>query len=63
PDSAGSQWYVTYGDAPNLNGAYTVFGEVTDGMDVVDCITPRDPASNPNAAPGDKIISITINES
>jgi peptidylprolyl isomerase len=63
PDSAGSQWYVTYGNAPNLNGAYTVFGEVTDGMDVVDCITPRDPSVNANAAPGDKIISIDITES
>jgi cyclophilin family peptidyl-prolyl cis-trans isomerase len=59
-DSAGSQWFVTYGATPNLDGLYTIFGEVTDGMEVVDCITPRDPNKNPNAPPGDKIISMTI---
>ncbi len=63
PDSAGSQWFVTYGSASSLNGEYTVFGEVTEGMEVVDCITPRDPSRDANAAPGDKIISITIDES
>jgi cyclophilin family peptidyl-prolyl cis-trans isomerase len=62
-NSAGSQWFVTYARASNLDGAYTIFGEVTEGMDVVDCITPRDPSRDPNAAPGDKIISITIDES
>ena len=62
-NSAGSQWFVTYARAANLDGQYTIFGEVMEGMDVVDCITPRDPSRNPNAAPGDKIISITIDES
>lgn len=62
PNSAGSQWFITYGDTPNLDGAYTIFGEVIEGMDVVDCITPRDPSRNPSAPPGDKIISITIEE-
>lgn len=36
PNSAGSQWFVTLDDAPHLNGQYTVFGKVTQGMDVVD---------------------------
>ena len=36
PNSAGSQWFVTLGDAPHLNGQYTVFGRVTEGMEVVD---------------------------
>jgi peptidylprolyl isomerase len=36
PNSAGSQWFVTLGDAPHLNGQYTVFGRVTVGMEVVD---------------------------
>jgi peptidylprolyl isomerase len=63
PNSAGSQWFVTYADASSLNGQYTVFGQVTSGMDVVDCLTPRDTSKNPNAAPGDKIITITIAES
>jgi peptidylprolyl isomerase len=62
-NSAGSQWFVTYADASSLNGQYTVFGQVTSGMDVVDCLTPRDTSQSPNAAPGDKIITITIAES
>jgi peptidylprolyl isomerase len=62
PDSAGSQWFVTYDDAPHLNGQYTVFGFVTEGMDVVDCLTPRDPTLDPSAPPGDAIITIEILE-
>ncbi|HEY5625631.1 MAG TPA: peptidylprolyl isomerase, partial [Dehalococcoidia bacterium] len=62
PDSAGSQWFVTLADASNLNGQYTVFAQVTDGMDVVNCITARDPSTNPGAPPGDKIIGIDITE-
>jgi peptidylprolyl isomerase len=42
PDSAGSQWFVTLADAPHLNGQYTVFGKVTQGMDVVDAIQVGD---------------------
>lgn len=33
--SSGSQFYIMVGDAPNLDGAYTVWGEVVEGMDVV----------------------------
>src|SRR5438132_5332288 len=62
PDSAGSQWFVTLGDAANLNGQYTVFDKVVQGMDVVDCLTPRDPQTNPNAPPGDAIIDLAIQE-
>lgn len=35
PDSAGSQFYICLGPQPFLDGKYTVFGQVTDGMDVV----------------------------
>jgi peptidylprolyl isomerase len=63
PNSAGSQWFIAYAPASNLDGAYTVFGEVTDGMDVVECLTPRDPTKANQPAEGDKIISITIAES
>jgi peptidyl-prolyl cis-trans isomerase B (cyclophilin B) len=49
PDSAGSQFFICVADAPFLDGKYTVFGEVTSGMDVVDKIIaqPRDPRDNP----------------
>jgi len=38
PDSAGSQFYICYGPQPHLDRQYTVFGQVTEGMDVVDKI-------------------------
>lgn len=44
PDSAGSQFFIVTTDSPFLDRNYTVFGEVTEGMDVADKIVnlPRD---------------------
>ena len=42
PDSAGSQFYITLGAAPHLDGKYTVLGRVTSGMNVVDSIKIND---------------------
>ena len=42
PDSAGSQFYITYGPTPHLDGSYTVFGRVTAGMEHVDAIRQGD---------------------
>ncbi len=44
PDSAGSQFFLMHGRAPHLDGKYTVFGEVIDGIEVLDAIakTPRE---------------------
>ncbi len=61
-DRNGSQFFITYAAQPSLDGGYTIFGLVTGGMDVVQSITPRDPSKTPNAPPGDKINSITIEE-
>ena len=36
PDSAGSQFYICFDAHPHLDNQYTVFGQVTEGMDVVD---------------------------
>ena len=36
PDSAGSQFYICYGPQPHLDRQYTVFGEVTEGMELID---------------------------
>ncbi|HZU78201.1 MAG TPA: peptidylprolyl isomerase [Dehalococcoidia bacterium] len=60
PNSAGSQFYITLSPQPSLDGQYTVFGQVIQGMDVAQSLTPRDPSANPSAPPGDRIISITI---
>jgi len=50
PDSAGSQFFICVADATFLDGQYTVFGEVVEGMDVADKIVsePRDRNDNPN---------------
>ncbi len=50
PDSAGSQFFICVAEATFLDRQYTVFGEVTEGMDVVDKIVsqPRDSRDNPN---------------
>lgn len=42
PDSAGSQFYICLGRIPHLDGSYTVFGQVTKGMDVVQSIRVGD---------------------
>lgn len=39
PDSAGSQFYICYGPQPHLDGQYTVFGQVTEGMEVIDKVS------------------------
>jgi cyclophilin family peptidyl-prolyl cis-trans isomerase len=60
PNTNGSQFFITLGDVAHLTGRYTVFGEVTEGMDVALAITPRDPASA--RGPGDAIEGIEILE-
>lgn len=42
PDSAGSQFYICLDPQPSLDGQYTVFGQVVDGMDVVQALTVGD---------------------
>lgn len=62
PTSNGSQFFITYGPAQHLNGGYTIFGQVIQGMNVVESLTPRDPAQALGLPPGDQILNITIEE-
>ncbi len=48
PDSANCQFFITYEDAPHLNGQYTVIGEVISGMDNVDKIKKGEPVRDPD---------------
>nr|WP_198024578.1 peptidylprolyl isomerase [Rubrobacter radiotolerans] len=61
PNTGGSQFFITHVPTPWLDGRHAIFGEVTDGMDVVLAIRERDPMRDPN--PGDRIESVEIEES
>ena len=60
-DTNGSQFFVTFAPKEYLNGGYTIFGQVVEGMDVVNSITRRDPDQNPTFE-GDAMQSVTITE-
>lgn len=55
PDSADSQFFINFAPAPHLNGQYTVWGRVTEGMEHVDALAKGEPPRNP-----DKIISMQV---
>ena len=55
PDSANSQFFICLDDATFLDGQYTVWGEVTEGMDHVDAL----PKGEPPRSPG-KIVKATV---
>ncbi len=60
-DTNGSQFFITYAPLPRLNGGYTIFGQVAEGMDVVNGITRRDPSKDPKFT-GDVIEKMTLIE-
>ncbi len=62
PNSNGSQFFITFDAVPQLNDGFTIIGQVIEGMDVAEQLTPRDPQTNPNLPPGDEIIDIVIEE-
>ena len=62
PDTNGSQFFITFGPQPNLDGNYTIFGHVLSGMDVLAQIAPRDSGQGYLLPSGDIIITITIEE-
>ncbi len=55
PDSANSQFFINFGDNDFLNGQYTVYGMVIDGMDHVDEIARGEPPTEP-----DRMISMKV---
>ncbi|GAB4069931.1 peptidylprolyl isomerase [Ancylobacter sonchi] len=55
PNSANSQFFITFGDASFLNGQYTVIGQVVSGMENVDKLKRGEPVQNP-----DKIVSMKV---
>jgi cyclophilin family peptidyl-prolyl cis-trans isomerase len=61
-DRNGSQFFITYDVLADLDGGYTIFGQVIEGMDVVNALTPRDPSQSSSLPPGDKVIRVVIEE-
>ncbi|MCY3994840.1 MAG: peptidylprolyl isomerase [Rhodobacter sp.] len=55
PDSANSQFFINFSDNHFLNGQYTVYGRVLDGMEHIDSITRGEPPEIP-----DRMISIKV---
>ena len=62
PNTNGSQFFITYAPQHGLDGKHSVFGQLIEGMDVLQKLTPRDPSQNPQFE-GDTIVRITIEES
>ncbi len=60
-DTNGSQFFITFGPTEQLNGGYTIFGQVIEGMDVVNGITLRDPMESPTFQ-GDVVETILVTQ-
>lgn len=60
PNSADSQFFICFADARFLDGQYTVWGEVTEGMEHVDAIKRGDQARNGTVSDPDKIVSLRV---
>lgn len=62
PNSNGSQFFITFDQTSDLDGQYTIFGQVIDGMDTAEKLTARDPSQAGELPEGSKIISVEIQE-
>ena len=60
PDSANSQFFITFAAAPHLNGQYTVVGTVIEGMDVVNALKKGDANENGLVADPDYMARVTV---
>jgi peptidylprolyl isomerase len=60
PDSADSQFFIMFGPTSSLDGKYTIWGEVTKGMENIDKIKKGDEARNGVVANPDRIIKLRV---
>jgi peptidylprolyl isomerase len=55
PNSANSQFFINFAPTPHLNGQYTVWGQVVEGMDLIDQLAKGEPPAKP-----DRIVKMTV---
>lgn len=60
PDSANSQFFITFTRTPHLNGQYTVFGRVTEGMQYIDAVKKGSEANNGQVDNPDKMLKVYV---
>jgi peptidylprolyl isomerase len=60
PNSANSQFFIMFAPAPNLDGQYTIVGNVVSGMELVDHIKKGDEADNGTVNDPDRMIKVRI---
>ena len=60
PDSADSQFFICFAPAPFLDGKYTIFGQVTSGMEFIDAIKKGDPDRNGTVANPEQIVRMQV---
>ncbi|HET9533965.1 MAG TPA: peptidylprolyl isomerase [Mesorhizobium sp.] len=60
PDSANSQFFIMFAPGPQLEGQYTVVGNVESGMELVDKIKKGDPAQNGVVSEPDRMVKVRI---
>jgi cyclophilin family peptidyl-prolyl cis-trans isomerase len=62
PGTNGSRFFITLNANPQLNGQYTIIGQVLSGLDILSALTPRNPQPGIYLPPGDELISVSIEE-
>ncbi len=62
PGTNASSFFITAAAAPDMDGRYTIFGEVISGLNVLAGLSPRDPNPGQLLPPGDRLIQVTITE-
>ncbi len=62
PNTNGSRFFITLAELPQMDGSFTIFGQVLQGMDVVESLTLRFPEGGGDLPEPDRILSVTIEE-